>query len=115
MIIMVFFILRPMMPYIQYAVFKDYIVKNLCEQKDEPKSCCQGSCYLEKQLKKSADTSDTSNTNTTKKISTKDIKEFLIEQVSIPKATVKCITHASYTETGLAFQMIKAIFVPPRS
>jgi hypothetical protein len=104
-----------MIPYIQYAVFKDYIAKNLCERKDEPKSCCQGSCYLEKQIKKSSDSSDTSNTNTTKKITTKDIKEFLIEQVSIPKATVKCITHVSYTETRLGFQVIKAIFVPPKA
>jgi hypothetical protein len=35
-----------------FQVRKDYIAKNLCENRDKPKSNCCGKCFLRKQLKK---------------------------------------------------------------
>ena len=32
-------------------LFKEYIAENLCEKKDEPESCCEGKCFMEKQVK----------------------------------------------------------------
>lgn len=29
---------------------REYIAENLCENRDEPDSCCEGSCHLKKQL-----------------------------------------------------------------
>lgn len=39
-----------MVIFIGYEVNKDYIAKELCENKDKPKSCCEGSCFLKKEL-----------------------------------------------------------------
>lgn len=35
-----------------YQINKDYIAKNLCENKNKPQMKCCGKCYLKKQLKK---------------------------------------------------------------
>jgi hypothetical protein len=35
-----------------YEINKDYISKNLCENRAKPSCCCHGSCYLKKKLAK---------------------------------------------------------------
>lgn len=44
--------LRPVLPLIDYAVNYEYIVDNLCENRNIPQSTCKGKCYLEKELSK---------------------------------------------------------------
>ncbi|MCY1659871.1 hypothetical protein [Chryseobacterium sp. SL1] len=62
--------LRPVLPLINYAFNYDYIVKNLCENRNIPQSTCKGKCYVEKELAK---TEKQSNTNQTVKISGLDV------------------------------------------
>lgn len=40
------------MPLINYAVNYEYIVKNLCENKDITDSSCKGKCFVQKELAK---------------------------------------------------------------
>jgi hypothetical protein len=47
-------VLKPLFPFIDYAINKDYIAKNLCENRAKPKMNCNGKCHLMKQLKKAA-------------------------------------------------------------
>lgn len=35
---------------VDFQINKEYIAENLCENKDEPESCCEGSCHLTKEL-----------------------------------------------------------------
>lgn len=35
---------------INFEANREFIAKNLCEKKDEPDSCCKGSCQLNKSL-----------------------------------------------------------------
>lgn len=44
--------LRPVLPLINYAVNYEYIVDNLCENRNIPQSTCKGKCYLEKEISK---------------------------------------------------------------
>lgn len=44
--------LRPVAPFVEYAVNYDYISKVLCVNKDNPELGCNGKCHLMKQLKK---------------------------------------------------------------
>lgn len=37
---------------VNYVINKRYIAAELCEKKEIKNNCCQGSCYVEKQLKK---------------------------------------------------------------
>jgi hypothetical protein len=113
--ILVFYMLRPVMPYIQYAVFKEYIAKNLCVNKDKPKSCCEGKCYLEKQIKKSSETTDAENKNTNHKVQNNEVKEFLSSHVSIPKAFAVNTLYFETFKTIITTISISSIFVPPEA
>lgn len=115
LIILAFYLGRPVMPYIQYAIFKDYIAKNLCINRDKPRSCCQGKCYLEKQVKKTNETHDTDTRNNTRKIQTREINEFLGWDLSIPKVFEINIPFAFCSETYHTVSAIASIFVPPEN
>jgi hypothetical protein len=41
---------------LQYNLNKQFIATTFCENRDNPGSCCQGKCYLKKQLQKDQDT-----------------------------------------------------------
>lgn len=42
----------PIMPVYNHVVNYDYIVENLCENKDKPELSCKGKCFLKKELSK---------------------------------------------------------------
>lgn len=48
-------VLRPMLPYLEYSLNRDYIKTMLCIDKDEPMSMCEGSCYLDKRIQEESD------------------------------------------------------------
>jgi len=62
--------IRPVLPMINYAVNYDYIVKNLCEQREVKDSTCKGKCYFGKELAK---TEKQSNNSQNVKISGLDV------------------------------------------
>jgi len=43
-------IVQPILPIIDYLVNYNYIVNELCENRDKPVLACNGKCYLEKQV-----------------------------------------------------------------
>ncbi len=44
-------IVQPILPIVDYLVNYNYIVNELCENRDKPVLACNGKCYLEKQVK----------------------------------------------------------------
>ncbi|WP_404986280.1 hypothetical protein ACI513_03995 [Chryseobacterium sp. M5] len=60
---------RPIMPVYNYIVNYEYIVENLCENKDKPELSCNGKCYLAKELSKT----EKQSTQTVAKVITIDI------------------------------------------
>lgn len=44
--------LRPIAPFVEYAINYDYISKVLCINKDKPEMNCNGKCQLMKELEK---------------------------------------------------------------
>lgn len=43
---------QPVLPMIEYFVFKESIIEFLCNERDVPGSDCQGMCYLKSQIEK---------------------------------------------------------------
>jgi len=43
-------IFQPLYPILEYVIQYDYIVEQLCENRDKPVLACNGKCYLGKQL-----------------------------------------------------------------
>ncbi|MGU3374158.1 hypothetical protein [Chryseobacterium sp. M5A1_1a] len=54
--------IRPVLPLVNYVVNYDYIVNNLCENREIPQSTCKGKCYVEKELAKTEKQSNSSQT-----------------------------------------------------
>lgn len=55
LIIVTVLLLKPVVPFLEYAVNYDYITKVLCENKEAPQLECNGKCYLMKELAKASE------------------------------------------------------------
>lgn len=61
-----------------FELRRDFIAKNLCENRNRPKMKCGGKCYLRKQLKK-ADSNPTSKSSSNEKEPT-ELLAFILPQ-----------------------------------
>jgi hypothetical protein len=48
-------LVQPALPILEYLINYDYIVNELCENKDKPVMACNGKCYLGDQVDKQLD------------------------------------------------------------
>ncbi|MBA5793861.1 hypothetical protein H1R17_06870 [Flavobacterium sp. xlx-214] len=53
-----YMLLKPFVPILEYVVNYDYIVNELCVNRDKPELECNGKCHLAKQMTKASDTDD---------------------------------------------------------
>ncbi len=99
---------------INYEIHKDYIAKNLCENRDKPKMCCKGKCQLKKQL------NNTENEGTKNKTSNRftfddyvavDAKQ--IHATAIPETIVKKKT--AILSQQYSFDPLLTVFHPPQA
>ena len=78
LLISIFILARPAIPFLEYIVNYDYIVKELCENKEKPVLKCNGKCHLMKELAKTVE--DDKNTSSDKKQNVKQEIEVLFYQ-----------------------------------
>ncbi|RCW92309.1 hypothetical protein [Winogradskyella arenosi] len=58
-----FMLLKPTIPFVEYAAFYDYIKNELCVNKDRPQLQCNGKCHLKKELAKASDSDNSKDKN----------------------------------------------------
>jgi ribosomal protein S19 len=112
--VLILYILRPVLPYLEYALNKEYIAKNLCVNRDKPKSCCQGKCHLKKELAKNDNSENSQGSNSSKKNQQKTIDEFLKNQSRTIEILPKVIILSVYTCSTYNKQYFSTVFVPPK-
>ena len=112
--VMILNIFRYQIPYIEYNLFKSYIAKNLCVKKEIKGNCCQGKCFLKKQIKMVEDTGNTNENNTNKKIQNDDVKDFLYSHTVIPKPIERIVLSIAETVTVKTLKYVTVIFIPPK-
>lgn len=94
--------------YAEHQLNLDYIVKYICEQKDEEENLCMGNCYLKKNLAKS-DTQQNKAENSTLQIPNVNISPHFN---NVNKISFKQIeSHSSYYP--LVSNKPKEIFIKP--
>ena len=54
-IITLLFLLKPVLPFVEYVVNYEYIAIQLCENKSKPELKCNGKCHLVKELAKASE------------------------------------------------------------
>ncbi|QBJ87637.1 hypothetical protein DDI74_15765 [Chryseobacterium gleum] len=104
--------LRPVLPLVNYAVNYDYIVKNLCENRNVPQSTCNGKCYVEKELAK---TEKQSNSSQTIKIAGLDVfisHDILSFSTQLNSELVTGVPDSSYFNSHSS-EYFSRIFHPP--
>jgi len=65
---------------------KEYIAKNLCENRTRPEKKCCGKCYLRKQLKKVNDGTDNTQSSPVQKIEKSEVVYVLPVPMAAPDA-----------------------------
>ena len=95
-----------------YYANKTYIASQLCVNKDKPKSCCEGTCYLNKQLKKAEESQDNKLPAYLKSIE-KDVfnQQVFLEIISVCFSTINT-QHMPY-HNSYNFIHQASIFQPP--
>jgi len=105
----------PVLPIIDYLIHKDYIAMNLCINKNKPKSCCKGKCYLVKQLKKTSANTEGDSKNTEKRIQLRETDEFLAAKTWQPVLQKKDINYLIFNSSNFQLLAVNAVFVPPKT
>lgn len=88
--------LRPIAPFVEYAINYDYIAKVLCINKDKPEMSCKGKCQLMKKLEQQQED---------------DFKSLRIAMEEYPIGFVQIVN----VETPTPFQYIKSSFLYKQS
>lgn len=108
-----FYLLRPSLPYIEYAIRKDHIEKYLCIQRDNTENTCHGKCYLHDQLNKQNEQRDTDE-NKDKIVPERKMDDHLQTASVIPGAFKTELTAPfSFIAPGTV-SYTPPIFVPPK-
>ena len=69
---------KPFWPVLDYLANYDYIVNELCENRDKPELACNGKCHLSKELAKEAGADDENPLNS--KTSKTEIPQIIISE-----------------------------------
>jgi len=115
LIVLTAYLIIPVLPIIDYLLHKDYIAKNLCVNRNKPKSCCKGKCYLVKQLKKTSANTEGDSKNTEKRIQLRETDEFLAAKTWQAVIQKKDIYYLIFNSSNLQLLAVNAIFVPPKT
>ena len=116
-VLIAFFILaKPAIPFLEYVINYDYIVKELCENKEKPALKCNGKCHLAKQLAKAAE--DEKSTSSDKKQNVKQEIEIMFclefKSITFTKNAVFTTKNIDSDYQNLyASTAIQSIFHPP--
>lgn len=54
---------KPIVPLLEYFIRYDYIITELCENRDKPQLQCNGKCHLNKELAESSSSDDQKKEN----------------------------------------------------
>lgn len=114
LLVLTAYIIIPVIPVFDYLIHKEYIAKNLCVNRDKPKSCCHGKCHMVKKLKKANPNTENDSKDTTKRIQYKDLDGFLLvwnRQSFLRKTNYNYLI---YNTSKFQLLAIAAIFVPPK-
>jgi hypothetical protein len=112
--VLVLYILKPVLPYVEYSLLKNYISKNLCINRDKPENTCNGKCFLDDQLKKSSEPVDADKDTGKKTINRVNIEDHLKAEEVYTRPFQTCYSLMSYYNYQIPDTFFQPVFVPPK-
>jgi hypothetical protein len=109
-------IFKYQIPYIEYNLFKSYIAKNLCVKRSEKCNCCQGKCFLKKQVNLANENDNQPKTNGSNSHKTVNLEanEFLGADVAALKPYRKTRLLLPRSIIVHTWRIVIDVFVPPK-
>lgn len=102
--------------YLDFEMRKDYIIKNLCENRYKPELKCNGACYLAKKINKLAENKATNETNKQSQ-SIKKVMQEVFEIKEIPvfmmHYILKQVSSNTFYQIQFPFGSKNPVFHPP--
>lgn len=111
-VLLVLILFQPIIPLLEYQLLYNYIVNELCVEKDVPDSCCQGKCHLEKRLNETGASGETDDDGT--RIKVQKLEYCLLVESNNLKCFGQAIDANQHPFTGYNFNTTHSIFHPPR-
>lgn len=113
LVVILLYLFRPLLPYFDYIINRDYIIENLCIEKDKPENTCNGKCYLHEQLNKQSETPDATTNDKDKLVPDKRMDDHLQgSQTFSGNFEYKAVVSRFYPVPGTT-SFNSNIFVPP--
>lgn len=105
--------IRPILPFAEYALRKEYIANNLCKNKDLPELQCEGKCYFMEQIKKSQETAPNQDTPANSRLAFSDC--YFINDASLWSlpAAYQLQKGSEYSSVNLYQSILLDRLVPP--
>lgn len=113
MTILIFYLCRPLFPFIEYAIDKEYIAKNICINKGILGNCCQGKCYLYQQLSKNGYPLDANNDSNKKIAPDQKVEDHLKVTEINTQAVEEVVKLNCYYSIRYIYTFLMFIFIPP--
>ena len=115
-VLSVMIVTQPVLPFLEYYTFKAYIIKNLCINRDKSRACCEGKCYLEKQLKEANADNNSQKEKAPANSKIKNVEfnlPLVCTLVYFVRETMN--TELPYTDMLYFFEYSRVFFRPPES
>lgn len=102
--------------YISWKYYQDYLVKNVCVNRNNPKSCCKAKCQLKKQLSKLGESDQKNTSDKDAKIKLVSFEPFTFNTTKFDFSTLKLIAISLMIpakNSTYSFSYLVNIFHPP--
>lgn len=99
-----------------YELRKDYISRNLCENRDKPELKCCGKCYLKKQLRKVNESHNNTGTASSKSSNQEDLVTYILPFPAYWISSIRERDISVFNPAGQhmsAHDAISGVFRPP--
>ena len=108
-----YILVKPVIPYLDYAIRNDFIAENFCVNKDVPEKQCNGKCHLEKQLKKETEDSNDTRIPPAPQVEEKEFQEYLIIELIYHGHSQPGLIAVSEYYGNYSFEYVPQVFHPP--
>lgn len=106
-------LLKPVLPFIEYAVNYDYITQVLCENKATPELECNGKCHLVRELAEASENEKPLSSHK-KSVSEFEVLFFQkIEENTVFTTTLSSLVITNYYLDNYAHLLVDTTFRPP--
>ena len=106
--------LKPLFPYIDYELNRDYIIKTLCIERDKEVNTCQGQCHLNKEIEKNSSQDEEKQREIPGRTFENETYYLILSSFTPPQSRTinckECIYLSNYR-----FLILKSHFHPPES